>query len=1352
MKRFVSFSLIALFLFSLFTSCEKPVVPVGGDVPVKDFSVPEGLQLKVGDAGTFQVMLSPEDATEDKILSLSSSDESVLRVSFEGLVLSYEAIGAGNAVVSIRIGSITKTFSVVVTGNGEDPVGPVVVSGVRVEVVPGLRSSEGLIEAGILKVGIESGPDEGNYIIEYTVDGRDSRRVTGVFVGQSRTFAMDETLGLGSHKVVVVVREEAGLVEPVTVEEVLWVKGPSLTDASVRFGSEYGLDAGLGPDSPVSLVNGENGKVVFRHDPATTVVVRDFDVPSFIDLDFNAGVSSDGLLEVPFVVNSVGEGEMVVKFLNGDEESEVRGRVDGKSARSLGVKDYSVPEDMKIALGGGSQTYTFRTVPEHAYNPEITELSSSDEGVLKVSWHDLTATFTPVYIGEVTVTVVLSGIKHTFPVKVVGNVVTDITVPDSMEIVMGESAEYTVGVTPMGALDASISSLSSSDESVLKVRHDGFTLYLQGIKPGDVTVKVVVGHIEKSFPVKVISDEVSDYQVPANMQLALDGGAQSYTFVTTPAHPSNGVITRMVSSDEGIVRVNYSGLTATFTPVYTGTASISMTLGGIEKVFPVTVTGNVVKDFSVPQGLEMVMGDELDYEFQVSPLGALDAQVNSLVSSDDNVLRLTYNGLKAHLVAGKMGTAKVTVKIGSVTKEFSVKVLGKYVTDFVVPGSDFSVDYGKTKSFLFRAVPDGAVDAELVEVRSSDETILKVEKGGGMSVNFTGIYPGTATVSVKIGSVTKSFLVPVKGSVVKDFTVPQDLSIERSKSAEFVIVPSPEDAGDKVINSLRCSDDSVVKVTKDGLKLKFEALKKGTATVTVVVGRIEKSFAVKVTPKLVTDFSVPSDFTLEMLTSKSYTVTATPSDADDISIVSLSSSNTNVLKVSHSGMTVNFEGVYEGTANVSVKVGTVQKTFPVKVLGRYVKDFSVPDGLTVPIGQKGSFTFVPMQSGCIDASIVSLSSSDESVIKTSYSGMTATFEAVYVGACTITAKVGSVTKTFTVTGTGTVATGVNIPADLPGRQFAYGERSEFTIVPTPSDAYDAGTLKVTSRNPGICTVESLGNYRYAFRGVGYGHAVFDVCVGRYSTTFAVDVPETVTLTSDAGSVVPWNGSLSLTVGGSNSGWSWVGEGDAFTFEYWSNGKKKALSTVIDGNTITIKNELFTNATDKKGRIVVTTPVTGAQASFDFTLAGPSGKSSFEATCYPDTDDHPVFNLTITNQSSEYVYFRSLYIYYYSESAHLIGITEYGANYYKDQLKGASPSTLYRPGSNDVIGRLAVLTPSDKDYRSTYHTVAPYSVYTESWTVTEYDEDIDPYDYGLGMTGLIIVSGMTGVTGSTLFDY
>ena len=1352
MKRSVISFLYVFLAVCVLASCEKPVVPVGGgEIAVQDFSVPEVLQLQVGDKGSYQVLLSPEDATEDKIISLKSSDESVLKVGHEGLVISYEALSAGNATVSVRIGGIAKTFSVVVTERGVVPPGPVVVSGVRVEIVPGLRSSEGLIEAGILKVGIESGPEDGNFVIEYTVDGRDSRRVSGVFVGQSRIFAMDETLGLGSHKVVVDVREESNLVEPVHLEEVLWVKGPSLTDASVRFISEYGLDAALSEGAQLSLVNGENGRVVFRHNPATTVVIRSYDVPSFLDLDYNSAVFSDGYLEVPFVVNAAGEGEMSVKFQNGDEVTEVKGMVDGKSGRSLGVKDYSIPENMEIALGGGSQTYTFRTVPEHAYNPEITELTSSDEGILKVSWHDLTATFTPVYTGEVTVTVVLSGIKHTFPVKVVGNVVTDITVPESMEVVMGETKEYLVAVTPLGALDASISSLTSSDDSVLKVRNDGFTLYLQGLKPGDVSVKVVVGHIEKTFPVKVLSDEVSDYQVPENLQLALGGGAQSYTFVTVPAHPSNGEITKMVSSDESILKVNYSGLTATFTPVYTGTVTVSMTLGGIDKVFPVSVTGDVVTDFTVPSGLEIEMGESLDYDFQITPLGALDAQINRLSSSDDNILRLTYNGLKATMVAGKMGTATVSVKIGQVSKEFSVKVVGKYVTDFEVPGDDFIVDYGKTKSFLFDPKPEGAVDAELSEVSSSDETILKVEKAGGFSVNFTGVYPGTSTVSVKIGSVTKSFVVKVAGTVVTDFTVPENLSIERTKKAEFTIVPSPEDAGDKSITSLSCSDESVLKVTKDGLKLSFEALKQGTATVTVKVGRKEKSFDVKVTPKVVTDFSVPSGFTLEMLTSKSYDIVATPEDADNISIVSVSSSNTDVLKVSNVGMTLNFEGVYEGTAEVTVKVGSVEKKFSVSVTGRYVKDFSVPENMEISIGESGTFTFVPTQSGCIDASIVSLSSSDETIIKTSYKDLTATFEALYVGSCTITAKVGSVTKTFTVTGTGTVATGVNIPSDLSGRQFAYGERSEFTIVPTPSAAYDAGTLKVTSRNPGICSVESLGNYRYAFKGVGYGHAVFDVSVGRYSTTFAVDVPETVTITSDAGSVVPWNGSLSLTVGGSNSGWSWVGEGDAFTFEYWSNGKKKALSTVIEGNTITIKNELFTDATDKKGRIVVTTPVTGAQASFDFTLAGPSGKSSFEATCYPDTYDYPVFNLTISNQSSEYVYFRCLYIYYYSESARMMAIMENGENFYKDQLRGASPSTLYVNGS-DVVGRLVTLTPEVKDYRSTYHMVAPYSVYSESWKVEEYNRDVDPYDYGLGMTGLIVVSGMTDVVGSAIFEY
>ena len=64
MNKIFRISLAFLAGLALFASCEKPVVPVGGDVAVQDFSVPQGLQLKVGQSGTFRVELSPEDADE----------------------------------------------------------------------------------------------------------------------------------------------------------------------------------------------------------------------------------------------------------------------------------------------------------------------------------------------------------------------------------------------------------------------------------------------------------------------------------------------------------------------------------------------------------------------------------------------------------------------------------------------------------------------------------------------------------------------------------------------------------------------------------------------------------------------------------------------------------------------------------------------------------------------------------------------------------------------------------------------------------------------------------------------------------------------------------------------------------------------------------------------------------------------------------------------------------------------------------------------------------------------------------------------------------------------------------------
>ncbi len=1330
-KRLIS---ILVVLGGVLVGCSKPEIDIkGGLHPVEDFVVPSELRLTVGDTGTFEVTLKPANATEDKIISLTSSSPEVLSVSFSGLVVTYEALAPGSVSVEMRIGSVTKTFAVYVTspdGDEKDNSVEVVVSGCKMEILPSIRTLGGNVEPGSVKVSVLSGHDRGNYVIACSVDDVALTPVSGVFVGQSRSISMDSGLELGPHKVVVEVREENNMTEPAFLEGTLWVKGPALTDYSVEFVSDFDLASRLCPETGVSLAEGEKGMMLVRHSPGGTPVGREYETPGFLWLDFDAATSGDGLLSVPFTCLAAQSGTMSVTFVNGDERYVVSGEVDGMSSRPLAVKDYSVPRDMKLSLAGGSQEYSVVTTPANCYKPEITSLKSSDEEVLTVSHRDLTLIMTPHYKGKVIVTVVLSGVEKSFEVEVTGDVVTDVNVPSSMELVMGESAEVTVGVTPMGALDASISELSSTNESVLTVKHEGLVLTLTGKAKGEARVGVTVGKIRKEIAVKVLSDEVSDFRVPEDLKIALGGGAQTYVFETTPAHPSNGTITRLVSSDESVVKVSYVGLTATFTPVYVGTATIGVTIGAVEKTFQLTVTGDVVTDFSIPMDLSLLTGETKSVSVSVVPLGALDGRVESVSSSDESVLLVAIKGgLEVSFTGVKMGTASVTIKVGKVTKRFTVKVLGKYVEDFTVP-TDFQVSLGSPRSYLFDIKPEDAVDKDKFEVKSSDASVLKVEKSGGLTAQFTGVYPGSASVSVTIGSKTKTMPVTVVGDVVKDFTVPSGLTVERTKTADYVVSVSPANALDRNDVSVSSSAPDVVSVVNTGLSLRFEGKKIGKGTITLRIGRKTKTFEVGVTPHLVTDFTVPVDLTVPMLTSKTYDIVAQPSDADDISIVSVKSSDTSVLKVSSSGMRLTFEGVNKGTATVNVKVGTVEKSFAVSVSGRYVSDFSVPRDQVVEVGKTASFTFVPSQSGCLDASIVSIVSSDPGVVAVSGSGLTATFTGKYVGSVLVSVKVGSVTKTFDVKCIGSVATGVSIPSDLAGKSFCRGKSYDFVIGVTPSDAFDAGTLKVTSRDPGICTVTSLGGNRFRFTPKEFGTATFAVSVGRYSTSFSLKVIEHVELVAKKTSYA-WNEKVEIDVKGDYESLAFRYEGEAFERSYSGTSSFKHVyvdeSNVGPGKSgkLVLTWDYHELQHEALGEIIVVTKY-GEETRLPVTVLPPSGRADCSVSRMIDDSGEFRVVLTIVNGSDREVTFTRFGFYISSGDGWFNGGN--GNSYVYFKAMEHKPFLLYSDGK--VFARYIALSDPNSYYRS----ISPFSTYTVSWTLSEDGDDFGDYDLDSAIYG------------------
>ena len=244
-----------------------------------------------------------------------------------------------------------------------------------------------------------------------------------------------------------------------------------------------------------------------------------------------------------------------------------------------------------------------------------------------------------------------------------------------------------------------------------------------------------------------------------------------------------------------------------------------------------------------------------------------------------------------------------------------------------------------------------------------------------------------------------------------------------------------------------------------------------------------------------------------------------------------SSSNTSVATVDSNGLVT---AVGPGSAVISVAQGEYGATCAVIVTQKLTGISLSSSSLTLNEGASSTLTVSYSPSNTTDNKTVTWISSDTSVATVSNGKVTA----VKAGSTTITATVGSYSKTCTVTVKAPL-TGISL--NKTSTTLNIGGTETLTVTYTPSNTTDSKTVTWTSSNTSVATV-SNGK----ITAVGAGTATITATVGSYSKTCTVTVNKisissvpsqsgTLTYTGSAQSPT-WNNydSSKLTIGGTTS--------------------------------------------------------------------------------------------------------------------------------------------------------------------------------------------------------------------------
>lgn len=212
--------------------------------------------------------------------------------------------------------------------------------------------------------------------------------------------------------------------------------------------------------------------------------------------------------------------------------------------------------------------------------------------------------------------------------------------------------------------------------------------------------------------------------------------------------------------------------------------------------------------------------------------------IASWKSDKEAVATVDKNG---KVTGKKVGTAKITVTLASgKTGVITISVQKKAVKTTAVEVNKTNIQLKVGEKFQLVATPKPITTFEKPIYTTSKKSVATVNSKNGL---ITAKKPGKATITIKCGGKKiKSVTVIVLAPELKGITnVPATKTIRRGKS--FTLKPklTPTGATGKI--SYKSSDISVATVSTKG---KVKAKKAGSVTITVAVGKIEKTCKVTV--------------------------------------------------------------------------------------------------------------------------------------------------------------------------------------------------------------------------------------------------------------------------------------------------------------------------------------------------------------------------------------------------------------------------------------------------------------------------------------------------------------------------
>lgn len=486
-----------------------------------------------------------------------------------------------------------------------------------------------------------------------------------------------------------------------------------------------------------------------------------------------------------------------------------------------------------------------------------------------------------------------------------------------------------------------------------------------------------------------------------------------------------------------------------------------------QTVADVTLTG---KDLGVVSPLKSISFNGVADEATIN-LGeteTLTVVYNPEDTTDDKTV--TWNSTNPNAVTVDNGVVKavgegsstVTATVGE--KVATINYTVRIPLESITINGDETLSKNEEKTLTVTYNPTNTTDNKTVDWESSNPEIVSIDSTG----KITGKKGGTAKITATVGNVKAEKEVKVVVPI-ESVSLSGDDSILKGETKRLTATINPEDTTDDKTITWSSDNENVLFVDQNG---QIRGIKEGTANVKAVVAGKETTKQITVNEIHINSIAIDGDQEFEMIKNqtKNLSVTINPENTTDDKGVVWKTNNEEVARVDNDGKVT---ALKEGEATITATVGTNETSVKINVKEIHINSVVInelDDEFTRGDEFKFSATYTP-ENTTDENKTVEWSSSNTDVGTIDQEG---NFVALKEGTTTITAKIGNIKAEREVTVIENHVGDFKLLQE-EGEVLNIGNTQKLVTVVNPENCTDAYTIKYSSSDEAIATVDENGN-------------------------------------------------------------------------------------------------------------------------------------------------------------------------------------------------------------------------------------------------------------------------------------